>query len=176
MIHNTIQQLVKRTDEESIDLSSLSVDIVQVENPQVESGLHPDYEKYMIGYYGRKDLGTGILRNRTDGGQGPAGSIRLDRRGKNHELFGTGKPFAEGKTFKSGKDNPMYGIGENHPLYGTKDRLETCEHCDKTMSYRQIKGYHGDKCKYKVTDDLTVMSSVIPREKSHKQSQKKESQ
>lgn len=48
LIMDTIRQLVKRTDEESIDLSSVSVDIVPVENPPVESGRHPDYEKYMI--------------------------------------------------------------------------------------------------------------------------------
>jgi hypothetical protein len=32
-------------------------------------------EKFLIAYYGRLDVGTGCLRNLTDGGEGPSGSI-----------------------------------------------------------------------------------------------------
>jgi len=33
------------------------------------------HEKYMIAIYGRLDLGTGILRNRSDGGEGASGRL-----------------------------------------------------------------------------------------------------
>ena len=33
-------------------------------------------EKQLIKFHGRIDLGTGCLRNKTDGGEGPSGAVR----------------------------------------------------------------------------------------------------
>jgi len=59
------------------------------------------HEKYMIAVFGRKDLGTGILHNRTDGGEGISGAIRSEETRKKLREARKGKYF--------GKDNHFYG-------------------------------------------------------------------
>jgi hypothetical protein len=50
------------------------------------------HEQYMIGVYGRKDIGTGILRNRTDGGEGPTGKVLSEETKKRISEIQKGKP------------------------------------------------------------------------------------
>ena len=53
------------------------------------------HEVYMIAVLGRKDLGTGILHNRTNGGEGVSGSIRSENYKRKMSEAKKGKPRSE---------------------------------------------------------------------------------
>ena len=103
------------------------------------------HEVYMIFVLGRKDLGTGILHNLTNGGEGVSGRVKskterqaISERmsGENHPLFGVPRTEAQKKAHSermSGENNPNFGVshtkewkkaqsekvsGEKAPHYG----------------------------------------------------------
>ena len=63
------------------------------------------HEIYMIAVFGRKDLGTGILYNRTDGGEGGSGAIRSQEFRKNISQSRKGKKY-----WNDGKGNHMVSL------------------------------------------------------------------
>ena len=88
------------------------------------------HEVYMIAIFGRKDLGNGILRNKTNGGEGLSGlvwseehkeKIRESQKGETNSFYGkkhsevTKKKLSEAF---SGKNHPQYGktISKEHKL------------------------------------------------------------
>jgi len=95
-------------------------------------------ETYCIQTYGRIDLGNGILRNLTDGGEGTSGLVVSEetrrklsdmRRGKNHHSWGKrgelsplwGKPRSEETKRKMSEARQ----GGKHPLWGKKHSEES---------------------------------------------------
>ena len=119
----------------------------------------------LIAKYGRKDLGTGVLRNLTDGGEGmlnPGPSVRK----KLSEAKAGKKPNNYGKKYKSGPSiaKSLSKQGKKHPQYG-KERTEderariakgikegwsrpvlTCPHCDKQGKVGMTR-WHFSNCK-----------------------------
>lgn len=72
-------------------------------------------EMKLIQLYGRKDLGTGILRNMTNGGEGSSGSVWT----KEAKLA-----VSKAKT-EWHKNNDI--SGKNNPMHGRKHSREVCD-------------------------------------------------
>jgi len=89
------------------------------------------HEKYMIAVFGRIDIGTGILRNLTDGGEGASGVIVGKERRKKVSKALQGKIVSKEtrrrmSEAQKGKNHPHYGKrGENSHNYGRVASEET---------------------------------------------------
>jgi hypothetical protein len=79
------------------------------------------HEKYMIAVFGRKDLETGILHNRTNVGEGTSGRIKTkeEREKIRARMSGENNPnYARIYTEEEKQNLSKKMSGENNPFYG----------------------------------------------------------
>jgi hypothetical protein len=133
-----------------------------------------ELEINLIKEYGRKDLGTGILRNLTNGGDGPSGMVVTEERRKKISDANKGKPspmkgrknpglssalkgkpkspehIEKVRNALKGKPNPKVSQarkGVPSPKRGRPQEKIKCPHCNKEGGLPQMKQWHFDNCK-----------------------------
>lgn len=112
-------------------------------------------ETALILKYGRKDLGTGTLLNRTDGGEGSSGCVPTDEARTNMSIAGKGKPKT-GKRAKGIPHGPRTGsqaTGVPRSKRGAypKQQIVKCPYCPKEGGIGLMKQWHFSKCRFKLT-------------------------
>lgn len=124
-------------------------DIIFLEQNLTEIGALA-IERRIVKWYGRVDLGTGILRNKTNGGDGVSGKrgpmpdnikekIRIAKTGVKHKNHRDHGPLTDEHKLKISK--ALLGLSKS-----SSKRIK-CPVCSKIGAIGLMKRYHFDNCK-----------------------------
>jgi len=126
------------------------------------------HEIYMIDVFGRKDLGTGILYNMTDGGDGSSGCIPSEETRRKMSEAGKGRIFSKEHRRKIGESNKRRIVsaetrrkisdahkGENNHNYGKTLSEETKRKQSEVKIGKNNPNYgksHSEETKRKISE------------------------
>ena len=126
------------------------------------------HEIYMIGVFGRKDLGTGILHNRTDGGDGTSGWVPSEETRRKMSEALIGNTYMVGKTLSEETKRKMSDTrkGKTHSEETKRKQSEAQKGKIRSEEHRR-KLSEVNKGKTLSEETKRKMSNAQKGEKSH---------
>jgi hypothetical protein len=114
------------------------------------------HEKYMIAVFGRIDLGTGILHNKTNGGDGSSGRIVNEGTKRKLSEAQTGKTHSEETRRKMSEAHKNSNIKYHYTIYSIKE--------NNTYETNNLKAF----CKKHLLDHSPLFKTFTGERKQHK--------